>query len=202
MCVCWWGAGVQVLSKVLPRFLSKCPHPATFAGMLEMSVCYLPVNDGWPQYIARAEATHDALATALATRLRQLTDAALAAGPDTSKVRSVCICACVCVCVCVRRPFLCVRLRGSCVSLTVRLTLHDCAEPRLYLSLTLSLSHSLTLCTQTDPWLRHLDWTIDPIRYTRPKYKKDGTFAKGGEPRPVAHQRLPGFPAWYKGTHA
>ena len=53
---------------------------------------------------------------------------------------------------------------------------------------------------QSDPWLKHLDWTIEPIKYTKAKLKKDGSYAKGGEPRPVTNQRLPGFPAWYKGA--
>ena len=50
--------------------------------------------------------------------------------------------------------------------------------------------------------MRHLDWTVQPIKYTKPKYKKDGTYAKNGEPRPITNQRLPGFPAWYKGAWA
>ena len=31
-----------------------------------------------------------------------------------------------------------------------------------------------------DPWLRQLDWTCPPVKYTKPKYKKDGTYAKVG----------------------
>ena len=77
----------EVLAKVLPRFLTKCPHPVTFAGMLEMSLCYLPVNDGWLRYIERAEAKFEQLSSTLAARLRHMTDAALAGGPDAAKVR-------------------------------------------------------------------------------------------------------------------
>ncbi|KCV68887.1 hypothetical protein H696_04304 [Fonticula alba] len=49
-----------------------------------------------------------------------------------------------------------------------------------------------------DPWLKRLDWTPNPLRMTKPKYKKDGSYAKGGEPRPVSRQRLPGYPSWFR----
>ena len=39
---------------------------------------------------------------------------------------------------------------------------------------------------RSDPWLRQLDWSITPIKYT-----KDGK-------RPVKNQKLPGFPEWYR----
>jgi len=34
-------------------------------------------------------------------------------------------------------------------------------------------------------------------RFTKPRYRKDGSYAKGGEPRPIK-QVLPGKPAWYR----
>ncbi|KAJ1934202.1 DNA-directed DNA polymerase gamma mip1, partial [Linderina macrospora] len=49
-----------------------------------------------------------------------------------------------------------------------------------------------------DPWLKNLDWTIEPQKYTKPKFKKDGTYAKNGEPRPYTKQLLPGYPKWYR----
>ncbi|KAJ1669643.1 DNA-directed DNA polymerase gamma mip1, partial [Coemansia sp. RSA 1694] len=50
-----------------------------------------------------------------------------------------------------------------------------------------------------DPWLRNLDWTIEPLKFTKPKYKADGkTYAKNGEPRPFAKQTLVGYPKWYR----
>ena len=186
---------------MLPRFLDKCPHPVTFAGMLEMSTCYLPVNEGWlrcarrsdatmgmygdggakrccwrrcvhtwpPRYIERAEAKYEEMSSTLAKRLRDMTDAALAAGPEKAKVR------------------------GSACD--------DCDEDDSANHRSEPPAGSTTVPdTQEDPWLRHLDWTVQPIKYTKPKYKKDGTYAKNGEPRPITNQRLPGFPAWYKGA--
>ncbi|KAJ1913904.1 DNA-directed DNA polymerase gamma mip1 [Mycoemilia scoparia] len=50
-----------------------------------------------------------------------------------------------------------------------------------------------------DFWLKQLDWTIKPVKMTKPKFMADGkTFAKGGEPRPFSNQKLPGYPEWYK----
>lgn len=41
----------EVLAKLFPMFLTRFPHPATFAGMLELSVAYLPVTQSWSKYI-------------------------------------------------------------------------------------------------------------------------------------------------------
>lgn len=44
-----------------------------------------------------------------------------------------------------------------------------------------------------------MDWTVDPIRYTKARYLKDGvTYAKGGEPRPIGNTTWAGKPAWFK----
>lgn len=40
---------------------------------------------------------------------------------------------------------------------------------------------------------------MDPIRYTKARYLKDGvTYAKGGEPRPIGNSPWTGKPAWFK----
>ena len=53
--------------------------------------------------------------------------------------------------------------------------------------------------TLKDPWLSQLDWTVDPIRYTKARYLKDGvTYAKGGEPRPIGNLTWTGKPTWFK----
>lgn len=48
-----------------------------------------------------------------------------------------------------------------------------------------------------DPWLSQLNWEAKPQKFTKPRYRKDGSYAKGGEPRPIK-QLLPGKPAWYR----
>ena len=45
----------EILQRVLPLFLDRCPHPVTFAGMLEMGTPYLPVNSSWEQYTGMCE---------------------------------------------------------------------------------------------------------------------------------------------------
>lgn len=42
-----------------------------------------------------------------------------------------------------------------------------------------------------DPWLSQLDWTGQEIKYKKTK-------KKGEEPQPVARQKKPGMPNWYK----
>ncbi|KAJ2670978.1 DNA-directed DNA polymerase gamma mip1 [Coemansia sp. RSA 1085] len=123
----------RVFCRVFPAFRAKCPHPASFAGILLMLEGYLPVDSSWPAYVERCERMFAELTESVASRLRQLAEDALGA-PNP----------------------------------------------------------------QNDPWLRNLDWTIEPQKFTKPKLKADGTYAKNGEPRPFARQLLPGFPKWYR----
>ena len=32
----------------------------------------------------------------------------------------------------------------------------------------------------TDPWLKHMDWTAEEQKFTKARYRKDGTYAKVG----------------------
>ncbi|EPZ34297.1 hypothetical protein ROZALSC1DRAFT_28342 [Rozella allomycis CSF55] len=50
---------------------------------------------------------------------------------------------------------------------------------------------------EDDPWLRRLDWTPKPERYTKPLYKKDGTYRKNKEPRPIGNVKLFNKPEWF-----
>ncbi|KAJ3343288.1 DNA-directed DNA polymerase gamma mip1 [Entophlyctis luteolus] len=45
----------QVLAHVFPQFEQKCPHPISFAGMIEMGRGILPTTDAWDEYIANSE---------------------------------------------------------------------------------------------------------------------------------------------------
>ncbi|KAJ3314155.1 DNA-directed DNA polymerase gamma mip1 [Boothiomyces sp. JEL0838] len=45
----------QIYQVLLPKFTMKCPHPASFAGMLHMSKGYLPTNSEWNDYIKKCE---------------------------------------------------------------------------------------------------------------------------------------------------
>lgn len=55
------------------------------------------------------------------------------------------------------------------------------------------------MALDNDPWLSQLDWTVEPIRYTKARYLKDGvTYAKGGEPKVIGNSPWMGKPAWFK----
>uniref|UniRef100_A0A8C8VDS2 DNA polymerase subunit gamma-1 n=1 Tax=Pelusios castaneus TaxID=367368 RepID=A0A8C8VDS2_9SAUR len=51
----------EVFLEQLPLFMERCPHPVTFAGMLEMGVSYLPVNQNWERYLDEAQVTYEEL---------------------------------------------------------------------------------------------------------------------------------------------
>ncbi|XP_053320957.1 DNA polymerase subunit gamma-1 [Spea bombifrons] len=51
----------EVFQEVFPLFMERCPHPVTLAGMLEMGVSYLPVNQNWEKYLDEAHSTYDEL---------------------------------------------------------------------------------------------------------------------------------------------
>ncbi|XP_067827503.1 DNA polymerase subunit gamma-1 isoform X2 [Heptranchias perlo] len=54
-------ATYEVFCEELPLFIERCPHPVTFAGMLEMGQCYLPINHNWQRYQDEAQGTYDEL---------------------------------------------------------------------------------------------------------------------------------------------
>ncbi|KAJ2779132.1 DNA-directed DNA polymerase gamma mip1, partial [Coemansia interrupta] len=130
------AATAQVFGRVFSEFLEKCPHPVSFAGMLEMLDAYLPVDAGWDEYVATCERMLEEATRDVGGKLRELAEQALA-----------------------------------------------CERP------------------EEDPWLRHLDWHVKPLRMTKGKVGRDGRYLAGGEPRPYARQRnagrLAGKPQWY-----
>ncbi|KAM4826428.1 DNA polymerase subunit gamma-1 [Thomomys bottae] len=64
----------EVFQQQLPLFLERCPHPVTLAGMLEMSVSYLPVNQNWERYLAEAQSTYEELQREMKKSLMDLAD--------------------------------------------------------------------------------------------------------------------------------
>lgn len=75
---------LEVLRAVWPRFLQKAPHPVTFAGMLEMGTCYLPVTDEWENYKERSEEAYTATSQRMKQMLGDLAVAALEQHKATS----------------------------------------------------------------------------------------------------------------------
>ncbi|XP_073509356.1 DNA polymerase subunit gamma-1 isoform X2 [Phyllobates terribilis] len=54
-------ATYEVFQETFPLFIERCPHPVTLAGMLEMGVSYLPVNQNWEKYLDEAQITYEEL---------------------------------------------------------------------------------------------------------------------------------------------
>ncbi|KAJ8393159.1 hypothetical protein AAFF_G00068420 [Aldrovandia affinis] len=64
----------EVFTEQLPLFMERCPHPVTFAGMLEMGVSYLPVNQNWGRYLEEAQGTFEELQREMKKSLMSLAD--------------------------------------------------------------------------------------------------------------------------------
>ncbi|CAK9781530.1 hypothetical protein CC85DRAFT_285500 [Cutaneotrichosporon oleaginosum] len=72
----------DVYKAVLPLFLTSCPHPATFAGVLAMGNSFLPVDRSWEEYLRKAETLYQELKEDVRLALRTLADRLRAAGPN------------------------------------------------------------------------------------------------------------------------
>uniref|UniRef100_A0A3P9MMK1 DNA polymerase subunit gamma-1 n=1 Tax=Oryzias latipes TaxID=8090 RepID=A0A3P9MMK1_ORYLA len=64
----------QVFTEQMPLFMERCPHPVTFAGMLEMGVSYLPVNQNWHRYLEDCQDVYDDLQREMKKSLMTLAD--------------------------------------------------------------------------------------------------------------------------------
>lgn len=64
----------NLLTNLLLMYCCRCPHPVTFAGMLEMGVCYLPVNQNWDRYLEDAQDTYEELQREMKKSLMILAD--------------------------------------------------------------------------------------------------------------------------------
>lgn len=52
----------------------RCPHPVTFAGMLEMGVSYLPVNQNWNRYLEDSQDIYEELQREMKKSLMTVAD--------------------------------------------------------------------------------------------------------------------------------
>ncbi|XP_061773525.1 DNA polymerase subunit gamma-1 [Nerophis ophidion] len=64
----------EVFIEQLPLFIERCPHPVTFAGMLEMGVSYLPVNQNWGKYLEDSQDIYEELQREMKKSLMILAD--------------------------------------------------------------------------------------------------------------------------------
>ncbi|KAI8892837.1 DNA polymerase family A-domain-containing protein [Globomyces pollinis-pini] len=97
---------LEIYQTAFPLYRQKCPHPVSFAGMLEMSKGYLPTNiKKWNDYITSANEKCDEAQRDISNALQVLMEQAKC-HPDP----------------------------------------------------------------QSDPWLKHLDWEVKKVKYTKPIY--------------------------------
>ncbi|KAI1318170.1 DNA-directed DNA polymerase gamma mip1 [Mortierella claussenii] len=66
-----------VYRRTLPKYLETCPHPVSFAGMLQMGSSFLTVNEGWMAYVSRCNKMYHELAQNVESKLMMLADKAL-----------------------------------------------------------------------------------------------------------------------------
>lgn len=66
----------SVFSVVLPAFLSGCPNPVTFAGILAMGNSFLPVDKAWQNFLEKAEGLYNKLTNQVDLELQKLADQA------------------------------------------------------------------------------------------------------------------------------
>nr|CAG8485152.1 9930_t:CDS:2 [Entrophospora candida] len=68
----------KIYCKVLPQFLDVCPHPVSFAGMLQMGNMFLTTSNDWNDYINKAE-------TMFQKKCKDLHDSLTSLAEDTLK---------------------------------------------------------------------------------------------------------------------
>lgn len=61
---------------VFPRFRYNCPHPVSFAGMLDIGSSFLPVTEKWEDYLQKAAGKHKELDDMLDIKLQDLAEQA------------------------------------------------------------------------------------------------------------------------------
>lgn len=76
-------ATFDVFETLFSKFNERFPHPITFAGMLEMSTMYLPVNtENWFKYIRKSQTTYDQYENRLSEALQELANNACSMQED------------------------------------------------------------------------------------------------------------------------
>ncbi|KAF9209897.1 DNA-directed DNA polymerase gamma mip1 [Haplosporangium sp. Z 27] len=67
----------DVYQKILPKYFERCPHPVSFAGILQMGSSFLTVNEGWKEYIERCNKVYREKSQNVESKLLLLAENAL-----------------------------------------------------------------------------------------------------------------------------
>lgn len=74
------AAARGLFAAVWPKYQRKCPHPVSFAAILEMGSAFLPTNEDWTAYVEAAEQMYQRSLETTSEHLRQLVEAICAEG--------------------------------------------------------------------------------------------------------------------------
>jgi len=77
---------LQIHHVLFPEYQNKCPHPVTFAGMLEMGSCYLPTSKAWDNYVEKSSQAFEGATGRIDSLLLHLAQKAVNEGPEVAKV--------------------------------------------------------------------------------------------------------------------
>ncbi|CAG8638059.1 19396_t:CDS:2, partial [Dentiscutata erythropus] len=72
----------KVFKKVFPRFLEVCPHPVSFAGIINMGNMFLTTSKDWDHYIEKAESVYQEHSKSIEKSLQDLALAAVKSWKD------------------------------------------------------------------------------------------------------------------------
>ena len=64
----------RVYTVTLPAFLTACPHPISFAGILTMGSSFLTVDQNWESYLEKAETVYREMEETVELKLRKLAE--------------------------------------------------------------------------------------------------------------------------------
>jgi DNA polymerase gamma 1 len=80
-------ATYEVYQAVFPKYLQKCPHPASFGGILLMGSSYLTTDERWFRYIEKAEEAYRQRVENVETKLMYLAEKAIEHHLETESYR-------------------------------------------------------------------------------------------------------------------
>ncbi|CAJ0966515.1 unnamed protein product [Ranitomeya imitator] len=148
----------------------RCPHPVTLAGMLEMGVSYLPVNQNWEKYLDEAQITYEELQKEMKKSLMNLANDAcqlLFEDRTWKELRGHFGSGACRTCIVLFRT--CIMLFRTCIALfrgSQGITDWDNAD---------GICISSQTRYKSDPWLWDLEWDVQEFKQkkVKPSKKKD-----------------------------
>jgi DNA polymerase gamma 1 len=67
----------QIFQKLFPMFIDVCPHPVSFAGVVQMGSMFLTTNKDWERFVINSETKYKSLNESIESTLEKLADKTL-----------------------------------------------------------------------------------------------------------------------------